>query len=161
MGPYIRLVRYPYEEPFHLNLVMIASNGGVRGRSEFYIGASELISWADSMEAFPMHARSVLLCEIGSERPEDWWAYYFRLRVFTVDAQGHSAIQFRFNNNRDLPDREITEFCVRADPAPINRLGQLCRVFANMKHEVLEWSPTSGQLFTSIEDPEQEFAGDR
>ena len=81
MSPYIRLVRYPYEEPFHLNLVMIASNGGVRGRSEFYVGASELISWADSME---------------------------------------------------------TLFCLRTDPAPINRLGQICRISANMKHEVLE-----------------------
>jgi len=161
MSTYIRVVRLPYEEPFNLNLVMTASNGNVRGRSEFYVGASELICWADGLEAFPQHARSVLLWEIGSERPEDRWAYYFRLRVFTVDAQGHSAIQFKFNNNWDLPDREITEFCLRSDPAPINRLGQLFRVFANMQHEVLEWSPTSGRLFASIEDAEQEFASDR
>jgi hypothetical protein len=66
-----------------------------------------------------------------------------------------------FNVREGIGQREITEFCLRTDPVPINRLGQLCRVFANMKHEVLEWSPTSGQLFASIEDPEQEFAGDR
>ena len=31
----------------------------------------------------------------------------------------------------------------------------------NQPPEAFEWSPTSGQLFTSVEDPEQEFAGDR
>jgi hypothetical protein len=161
MTQYIRLIRYPYEEPYHLHLSMTASNGRVRGRLEFYLGAQELMRWAEGMETFPLHARSVLLWELGSERPEDRWSCYFRLRVFTVDAQGHSAIQFRFNNNAELPDREITEFCIRTDPAAINRLGQLCRVFADMRHEVLEWSPASERLFESIEDPEQEFARER
>ena len=158
MTSYIRLVRYPYEEPDHLHLAMIASNGRVRGRLEFYLGAPMLTQWAEGMEKFPRHARSSLLWELGSERPEDRCASYFRMRVFVVDVQGHSAIHFVFNNNRELPRREISEFCIESDPAPINRLGQLFRDFAALKHEVLEWSPTSGQLFESIEDPEQQFA---
>lgn len=43
------------------------------------------------------------------------------------------------------------------DPAPINRLGQLFGEFAKLGHEVLEWSPSSGRLFKSLEDPEQRF----
>jgi hypothetical protein len=63
------------------------------------------------------------LWEYGSKRPEDRCACYLRMRVFTGDLQGHSAIHFRFNNNEDLPHREVSEFCIRTDPAPINRLG--------------------------------------
>jgi hypothetical protein len=161
MTQYIRLVRYPYEEPHHLHLSMTVSNGRSRGQLDFYASTQQLVSWADGMETFPLHARSVLLWEFGSERPEDRWAYYFRLRVFTVDAQGHSAIQFRFNNNAELPDREMVELCIRADPAAINGLGKLCRSFANMQHEVLEWSPGSERLFESIDSPEQEFSEER
>lgn len=161
MTQYIRLVRYPYEEPHHLHLSMTVSNGRSRGQLDFYVSTQQLVSWADGMETFPLHARSVLLWEFGSERPEDRWAYYFRLRVFSVDAQGHSAIQFRFNNNAELPDREMVELCIRADPAAINRLGKLCRSFANMQHEVLEWSPGSERLFESIDSPEQEFSAER
>jgi hypothetical protein len=161
MTSYIRLIRYPYEEPYHLDLGITASNGYARGRLQLYVGAQELAHWAEGIETFPVHARSVLLWQYGSERPEDRCACYFRMRVFTEDAQGHSAILFRFNNNADLPHRQISEFCIRTDPAPINRLGQLLREFAKLKHDVLEWSPTSGRLFESLEDPEQEFADAR
>jgi hypothetical protein len=157
MTSYIRLVRYPYEEPHHLDLRITASNGHTSGSLQFYVGAQELTHWAKEMETFPVHARSVLLWEYGSERNEDRCARYFRMRVFTEDLQGHSAIHFRFNNNEDLPEREVSEFCIRTDPAPINRLGQLFREFAKLRHEVLEWSPTSGHLFESLEDRAQEF----
>jgi hypothetical protein len=152
MNTFIRVIRYAYEEPYHLNLVMLASNGYVLGRCELYVTPEDLVSWADEMESFPKHIDSVLLWEIGSERPEDRFAYYFRMRVFTTDRSGHSAVQLRFNNNEPLPEREVMEFCIKADAAQINRLGQLCREFARLKHEVLEWSPACGQLFESKED---------
>jgi hypothetical protein len=155
MRPSIRIVRYPYEEPYTLNLVITASNGNVGGRLEFYLGASELLKWAEELERFPMHARSVYLWEVGSEYPEDRFGFYFRLRLFTTDSLGHCAIQFRFNNNAALPDREISEFCIGGlEPAQINRLGQLCRKFAALKHEVLDWSPTDGRLCESAREVE-------
>ena len=157
MPSYIRLLRYPYEEPNHLDLRITASNGHTRGSLQFYVGAQELAHWAEGMETFPVHARSVMLWEYGSERPEDRCACYLRMRVFTEDLQGHSAIHFRFNNNEDLPHREVSEFCIQTDPAAINRLGQLFREFAQLRHDVLEWSPTSGRLFESGKDREQEF----
>lgn len=146
MTSYIRIVRYAFEEPHHLDLRIAASNGHATGSLQFYVGTQELLKWAKEMGTFPVHARSILLWEYGSERNEDRCVSYFRMRVFAEDLQGHSAIHFRFNNYEDLPDREISEFCIRTDPAPINRLGTLLGEFANLRHEVLEWSPTSGQL---------------
>jgi hypothetical protein len=34
MKPYIRITRCPYEKPYHLNLVMTASNGQLAGKLE-------------------------------------------------------------------------------------------------------------------------------
>src|SRR5512138_3138067 len=130
MKPFIQIYRYLYEEPYHLNLVMTSSNGRLQGRLEFYVNAEALLEWAKGMEEFPLHAKSVLRWEIGSENPDDRFAFYFRLRLFTVDSVGHCAIQLRFNNNEALPDREISEFCIQVEPSQINRLGRLLREFA-------------------------------
>ncbi|MBC3877541.1 hypothetical protein H8K38_06965 [Undibacterium sp. FT79W] len=155
MTSYICIIRYPYEEPYHLNLVMSVSNGSASGVLEFYIGADTLIEWAFAYEKFPRHAQSVYLWEAGSERPEDRFAYYLRMQLFTTDAWGHSALQIRFNNNQDLPDREIVDMCIRAEPAQINQLGALFKRFSTLEHQVLYWSGSEGQLFETIEQAEQ------
>ncbi len=161
MTPLIQLVRHPYEEPYHLNLVIMASNGSTSGSLEFYINASELVEWANAMETFPNHQNSVHLIELGSERPEDRWAYYFRMRFFTIDSAGHCAIQFRFNNNSNLPEREISEFCIVVEAAQINRLGVLVRKFAKLNDYVLRWSAYEGELFDSMSEAEQAIPADR
>lgn len=159
MGTYISIERVTYEEPYHLNLIMWASNGRVTGGLEFYVNAREILEWAVAMERFPLHAQSVELWEIGSEYPEDRFSVYFRMRLFTVDGLGHCALQFRFNNNEALPDREISEFCIPAEAAQINRLGQLLRGFAELKHLVLHWSPSGGGLYESREEARLALAG--
>jgi hypothetical protein len=160
MKPFIRITRYPYEEPHHLNLVMSASNGQLVGKLEFYLNADALAEWATEMEEFPRHARSVVLWELGSERPEDRFAFYFRMRLFTTDSLGHGAIQLRFNNNAVLPEREVSEFCIRSEAAQINRLGNLLRQYSKLNHQVLDWSLTEGALYESTQDAEQAAAGD-
>jgi hypothetical protein len=146
MRPYIRIVRQPYEEPYHVNLVLEASNGAQKNRLEFYDNAEALSRLASELEAFPRHNGQVILWELGSERPEDRFAFYFRFRVFVVDPVGHCAIQLRFNNNEELPDRELSEFCIRAEPAQLNRLAQLLKQFSKLRHEVLEWELDDGRL---------------
>src|SRR6185369_15402945 len=106
MSAYIRITRMPYEEPYHTHLVMEASNGRQRWEFEYYASVKSLIEWATRLEVFPRHKTDVYLFELGSERPEDRSAYYFRFRVFTTDSRGHCAIHLRFNNNEDLPRRE-------------------------------------------------------
>jgi hypothetical protein len=149
MHPYVRITRHPYEEPHLINLVVEASNGKHKWEMEFYDNAESLRLLSENLEVFPRHKDDVFLWEIGSEYPEDRWAYYFRFRVFLTDASGHCAIQIRFNNNRDLPDREVVEFCLRAEAGQINRLGQLCRKFAELKHELLVWEGNEGALYES------------
>jgi hypothetical protein len=145
--PYITITRIPYEEPYHIRLVIVASNGPSQGQLEIYINPEVFLSLADVLEAFPRHSSDVHLWELGSERPEDRFAYYFRFRLFTTDSTGHCAIQLRFNNNLGLPDREITEFCIEVEPASLTRLGTLIREFAQLKHEVLNWNLAEGKLF--------------
>lgn len=161
MNTYIQVVRRPYEEPYHLNLVMSASNGRQAGELEFYVNADTLGAWADEMEKFPIHAQSVLNWELGSEYPEDRFAFYFRLRLFTVNSRGLCAIQVRFNNNAELPEREVSEFCIQTEPAQINRLGALFREFSKLQHQILHWSLTEGALYASTQEAEQSVQPDR
>lgn len=83
MSSYIRITRFPYEEPYHLNLVIAASNGSASGGPEFYINSDDLLVWAEAFETFPLHAKSVYLWDAGSERAEDRFLYYLRLRLPT------------------------------------------------------------------------------
>lgn len=152
MHPYIRITRQAYEEPYHINLVVDASNGKQKWQLEFYDNAESLRTLAEHLEVFPRHKDDIFLWELGSEYPEDRWAYYFRFRVFLTDTSGHCAIQIRFNNNQNPPDREVVEFCITADVGQINRLGQLCRKFSELKHEVLVWEGSNGALYESRHD---------
>jgi hypothetical protein len=57
MTSYIRLLRSPFEEPYHLDLRITASNGHARGSLQFYVATQELAHWAEGMETFPVNAR--------------------------------------------------------------------------------------------------------
>ncbi len=133
---------------------MDATSGRLRGRLEFYCNASDLVELAEELEAFPRHASAVYLWELGTEKDEDRFAHYFRFRLFTTDSVANSAIQLRFNNNRELPEREISEFCIEAETSGINKLGKLVRKFSELKHEVLYWEPLGGDLFMTKKDAE-------
>ena len=134
---------------------MAASNGRQRGEIEFYVNADDLVEMANVLEQFPRHATHVYLFEIGSEKAEDRWAFYFRFRLCTTDSVGHCAIHLRFNNNRDIPDREISEFCIPVEAAPLNHLGKLLRNFAQLRHEVLYWDTNEAKLYETLSDAEQ------
>ncbi len=162
MQPYIRITREPYEEPHHIHLSWEVCNGTQKWQFDYYDNVDSLTKFADSLEVFPRHLKDLFLWELGSEYPEDHWGYYFRLRVFVYDYSGHSAIQIRFNNNKKLPDREIVEFCMKADPAQINRLGKLFRGFSELKHEALIWEGDNEGLYESkhqafMDDNENKF----
>ncbi len=144
--PYIRITRHPYEEPHHVCLVLEASNDSCQTKFEYYCNATDLSDMAESLEIFPRHNSDVFLYEYGSERKEDRWSYYFRFRAFQVNSTGHCAIQIRTNNNRELPDLEISEFCILAEASQINRLGALFRKFSKLNHKELVWTVDEGTL---------------
>ncbi|MGL6213236.1 hypothetical protein [Billgrantia desiderata] len=142
MRNYLRIERILYEDPCHVHLVWEMSNGNVSSCFEYYDNADSLKEIGKRLEQFPQHSGDVLLHEIGSEKPEDRLAYYFRFRACTTDSRGGSAIQIRFCNNRELPYRELFEFCIQAEPAAINRLGKLFLEFAKLEKEYMAWSDT-------------------
>lgn len=152
MKTFIKVSRFPYEEPHLLNLVIEASNGRSMGQIEIYANTADLIDIASRLEVFPRHPSDVFLYEIGSERLEDRFAYYFRFRVFNDHHSGRFAVHFRFNNNRNFPDLEISEFCFPIEVSDLNKLGRLFRSFSKLEQEILFWEPNSGRLFMSNAD---------
>jgi hypothetical protein len=146
LAKYLRITRLPYEEPHHLDLMIEVSNGRSAGQLEIYTTPEALTDCGEALEVFPRHGSDVFLWEIGSERSEDQWAYYFRMRSFVTESVGACALQFRLNNNATLPETEVTEFCIEAEPSQLNRLGKLFRDFARLEHKELFWNVAEGML---------------
>jgi hypothetical protein len=134
---------------------MSVSNGSASGALEFYINAETLIAWAFAYEKFPRHAQSVYLWEAGSERPEDRFAYYLRMQLFTTDAWGHSALQIRFNNNQICRIAKSSICASGRNPLRSISLALWFKRFSTLEHQVLYWSGSEGQLFETIEQAEQ------
>ena len=127
----LQIVRKPYEEPYHLNLLVSAPNGSQRGELEIYANATDLGTFAGELRDVPDGKREALW-ELGSEVPEDRFAFYFRLRVHQISPRGECTVEFRINNNKPPRTRQIAEFSIRAMPADLD--------------SVLEWNVTSGEL---------------
>ncbi len=144
--PSIKIRRYPYEEPYHLNLRIAASSGRLNGQLEYYCNATDLSSLGRQLADFSGKRSEEVVYELGSEKPEDRFAYFLSLRVKILDDFGHCALLVRINNNRTVPEREICEFCIKAEVPDINRLGKLMIEFGHLQHLVLDWSVQDGCL---------------
>lgn len=155
MAPFLQIDRYPYEEPYNLRMRFRLSNGSQLGDAEIYVGAQSVEEWGCALSSFPKHRGEVYLWEAGSERAEDRWAYYMRLRCFLTDSIGHCALHIRFNNNQPLPDTVMFEFCIPVEPAALNRLGTALSAFARLEHEALLWTSEGATLFRTRVEAEQ------
>ena len=141
----IEVVRRPYEEPYHLNLVVTASNGLASASLEIYANATDLHMYAKALRGVA-NRTSEALWELGSERTEDNFAFYFRLRAHQIKMTGQCAVEVRLNNNRPPPDRQVSEFSILALPADLDRLADLFEEFGRLEHRRLKWCVTSGEL---------------
>jgi hypothetical protein len=148
--PGITITRFPYEEPHHLHLHMNASNGRVSGRLEYYCNADDLKTLGKQLEDFA--GSGEVIYELGSEKLADRFAFFLSVRVKPLDSAGHCAVSIHMNNNQRPPDRELTQFSIRADVADVNRLGGLLVGFARLQHRVLEWHLQDGRLIDAREE---------
>ena len=146
LHPFLRIVRRPFEEPDHVNLIVAANNGRQRGELEIYANAEDLEVAAQRLAGFPANASDTFLWELGSEKAEDRFAFYFRLRFWQVAPGGECGVELRLNNNEEPPRREVSEFSFTTYPADINRLAELLREFSKLRHLTLEWTITDGSL---------------
>ena len=142
----IKITRFPYEEPYHLRLVIEASNGNLNGCLEYYCNASDLKGLGHKMSKFSGKKDEKIAYKLGSERPEDRFAFFFGLEIAALDSVGHCAIKLQMNNNRPMPYTEVCGFCISADLGDINRLGSLFSTFAKLEHQILKWSVGEGEL---------------
>jgi hypothetical protein len=73
-----------------LNLVVTASNGLVSAGLEIYANATDLGVYAQALRGVT-NRTSEALWELGSERTEDNFAFYFRLRAYQVTMTGQDS----------------------------------------------------------------------
>lgn len=138
MTSLLRITRHAYEEPHCVNLVVQASTDGCSAELEVYANAEDLARAADALEAFLRPDRE-FKWELGSERPDDRFAFYFLLRVWQVSAAGRCAAGIRFCNNQQPPDRRVAEFSWLVEPADVDRLGRSFREFSRLASDAMEW----------------------
>ena len=136
----IQLKRYPYEEPYNLNLVFSANSGRFNGSLVYFCSVDNLKELGMALRSFPKKVPDEYLYQIGSPRPEDNCAYYFALRAYTVDMSGHCALQIVIDNRQDKPCEGQCRFSIKAEPSAINRLGGLLLTFSELKHRSMTWS---------------------
>jgi hypothetical protein len=150
-APGIRITRYPYEEPHHLNLRITASNGRIVGDLEYYCNATDLGVLGRQLAGFSGKRSEEIVYELGSEKPEDRFAFLFSLRVKPLDSVGHCAVIVRLSNNGTVPEKEVSEFAIKAEVADVNRLGRLFEEFGRLEHRVLDWRVHDGRLIKDEE----------
>ena len=162
-NPFIQITRHLYEEPYQLNLVILASNGLASGGLEFYSNTTHLEKLGQALSDFPSHDRANHLFELGSERSEDNFGYYFRLRAhgkkklaYGDNRRTRCYIQLRLNNNASAKDHfieapQLTDFNIEADFESVRNLGSLLVGFAKLEHQRLSWSPSEGFLDNELE----------
>jgi len=136
----LRITRHPYEEPYHLNLVVRVETPRSAGELEIYINSDDLRVAADALRSFPRRPGDEFAWEIGSERPEDRWAYYFLLRVTQVRLTGQCSVRVRLNNNQQAPDQFLFDVSIPAEPMDLARLASLLSEFGKLRATELEWA---------------------
>jgi len=139
MRSFLNITRHPYEEPYHVNLLVSAGNRSTQAEIEIYANASDLKDVASSLLGFPKTDNDIFNWELGSENEHDRFAFYFRLRIFQISPTGRSAIEFRFNNNQKPPNQQIVEFCIDAYPSDLDRLGTMFEKFSRLEDLTMEW----------------------
>ncbi len=140
----LQLFRYTMGEPELLNLGIIASNGQQSGAHEFFCSVDDVRRAGRELSVFPGHRNDEFLWELETIYPSDGGTGASFFRVFVFNGRGHCAIQVRFDNNLELPDRAVTDFCIKAEAAKLNLLGDLLSKFARLKHGELWWDTQAG-----------------
>ena len=71
------LYRQPYEEWYHVNLLVSNGNQSTRTEFEIYANASDLNRASVSLIGFPRAGNEIFVWELGSVNKQDRFALYF------------------------------------------------------------------------------------
>ncbi len=152
MRNFLKIERIPYEEPYHLELHWAVSSEEGAAHFEFYDNAEILTSFAQGLVNFPKHVKDKFAYQLGSEKPEDNFAYFFNFEVALTNGRGHDAgIDIRFTNNRKSSDLRVIDFRLSTSAPRIRKLGESFQEFSKLKSEILYWDNVS-EFVGSVED---------
>lgn len=140
---YLTVRRYPYEEPHHTQIEVIASNGDFTARTDFYCNVSELAAIGRALQKFPRTIGDEYKFEVGSSDPAARTYHHFVLRAYTIGSAGHCGLQISINQKQPEPDEGISCFSMKVEPASISRLGNLFLSFAELRHLEFRWIPNT------------------
>ncbi|HEX4809576.1 MAG TPA: hypothetical protein VH325_11640 [Bryobacteraceae bacterium] len=152
-GSYLVVRRYPYEEPFHMQLEFSVSNGLFSGTTDIYCNVGDLKEIGNRLKSFPTRLGDEFRYEYGSEDPARRHYRYFLLRAYTIDNAGHCALQVKMNNNTREPHEGTCTLSIKAEAAALNRLGSLFLTFSQLEHLEFHWNLEDQELFEYHESP--------
>jgi hypothetical protein len=144
--PALIVKRIPYEEPYHVQIDLFASNGRFSARSDFYCSVDNLSEIGAALRSFPKHLGDEYVYVYGSEDPDKKFYRYIKLRAYTVGSAGKCAIQITINTNDAEPEEGRSNFSIQAYPIAINKLGELFSEFSQLRHLEFHWSETDSSL---------------
>jgi len=142
----IRVVRTPYEEPYHTQITITASNGSFTGETDLYCGVDELIEIGQALARFPTKVPDEYEFIYGSANPADRFYRFFRFRAKTVDVAGHCALHFEFELNQDEPNEGRAAFSLPVEPWALEALGRLFETLHGDPSGEFYWSPDRGRV---------------
>ena len=161
MKPFIQITRHLYEEPHHINLVIIASNGLMTGALEFYTSPDELDEHGAALSEFPRYQGDTNIWELGSETDWKRRAWYFLFRACCMRKSGECLFHLHFNNNSKLHDETmhdypaVSEFCIRTTAERIQKFGSLMLIFAKLDHQRLYWTHDEATVDNELKNKDE------
>ena len=143
---FVAVARFPYEEPYHTQLRIAASNGEYSGRLDLYCGVNELLEISNALSRFPSKVPDEYYYEYGSEDPAVRFYRYFKLRAYTTDLRGQCALQFTMNLNQSEPTEGRCCFSFQVEPAALQRLAHLFKELHEAPTGEFEWTLASEEF---------------
>lgn len=126
---FIKVRRFEYEEPYHTEVWVSASNGAFSGEIRYFCVADDLKEIASKLETFSKDPKGEYKYEVGSEDPEDNSGYYFLFRVCPMNSNGQCSIHIRITVNGTCSEPGICEFSIIAEP---NHIAELSKFFLDL-----------------------------
>jgi hypothetical protein len=159
--PWIKVRRYPYEEPYHTHIFIWVSNGLFMGGTDFYCHVDDLQTIGEALQVFPRSVPDEYNYEYGGKRREgSGYFRYFLLRASTINRSGHCAIQVIIDLNEETPTGGNCEFSFHIEPLLLNRLGHLFSKLHRLEHGEFHWNNNSALIFEDHREMEDDALAD-
>ena len=99
-----------------------AAGGDTSAWMEVYSYPADVELFASRLENFPTTPNEQVAWESGDTDPK--WYGHMLLRAHLIDGVGHSAVEVLMDVRGAPPNRSMSNFFLRCNPADLNELGR-------------------------------------